>query len=97
RGRSRVRARTPRDRAQARTLRIRRPCGRRAIPVPNTGLALLRPVPRGLQGARRRREVGDGADSMNVSRGPTRIVLIRSGGYDYADLDLSGPVHLVAA
>ncbi|MBL8841987.1 MAG: hypothetical protein JNL90_10740 [Planctomycetes bacterium] len=34
---------------------------------------------------------------MSPSRGPLRVVLIRSGGYDYAELDLSAPVHLVAA
>ena len=33
---------------------------------------------------------------MSVVRGPLRIVFIRSGNYDYADLDLSGAVHLVA-
>jgi len=34
---------------------------------------------------------------MSLPRGPTRLVLLRSGGYDYADLELHSPVHLVAA
>lgn len=34
---------------------------------------------------------------MTVDLGPSRVVLLRSGGYDYAELDLSGPVHLIAA
>lgn len=34
---------------------------------------------------------------MTVKRGLTRIVLIRSGGYDYAELELEQPTHLVAA
>lgn len=34
---------------------------------------------------------------MSVRRGATRIVLLRSGGYDYAELDLDRPLHLVAA
>lgn len=33
---------------------------------------------------------------MSVLRGPNRMVLIRSGGYDYAELQLHAPVHLVA-
>lgn len=33
---------------------------------------------------------------MSISRGPLRIVLLRSGGYDYAELDLQTPIHLVA-
>lgn len=32
-----------------------------------------------------------------MNRGAIRMVLIRSGGYDYAELELSNPVHLVAA
>ena len=34
---------------------------------------------------------------MSLSRGPLRIVLIRSGVYDYAELELHEPLHLVAA
>lgn len=34
---------------------------------------------------------------MSLLRGPTRLVLLRSGGYDYAELELHSPVHLVAA
>lgn len=34
---------------------------------------------------------------MTAKRGLTRIVLIRSGGYDYAELELDRPTHLVAA
>jgi len=34
---------------------------------------------------------------VSLPRGPLRIVLIRSGGYDYADVELHAPVHLVAA
>lgn len=34
---------------------------------------------------------------MSLPRGPTRIVLLRAGGYDYAELELHAPVHLVAA
>ncbi len=34
---------------------------------------------------------------MSLPRGPTRIVLLRGGGYDYAELELHAPVHLVAA
>lgn len=34
---------------------------------------------------------------MTVKRGLTRIVLIRSGGYDYAELELEHPTHLIAA
>ncbi len=33
---------------------------------------------------------------MSLPRGPMRIVLLRSGGYDYAELDLQQPIHLVA-
>lgn len=33
---------------------------------------------------------------MSVARGLLRIVLLRSGGYDYAELDLQTPIHLVA-
>lgn len=33
---------------------------------------------------------------MSLARGPLRIVLLRSGGYDYAELDLQQPIHLVA-
>lgn len=33
---------------------------------------------------------------MMLLRGPTRVVLVRSGVYDYAELELHGPVHLVA-
>ncbi len=33
---------------------------------------------------------------MSLSRGALRIVLLRSGGYDYAELDLQQPIHLVA-
>lgn len=33
---------------------------------------------------------------MSIGRGPLRIVLLRSGGYDYAELDLQSPIHLVA-
>jgi hypothetical protein len=34
---------------------------------------------------------------MSLSRGPLRIVLLRSGVYDYAELELHQPLHLVAA
>ncbi len=34
---------------------------------------------------------------MSLPRGPVRIVLLRSGGYDYADLEVHAPLHLVAA
>jgi len=34
---------------------------------------------------------------MSLARGPLRIVLLRSGGYDYAELELQGPIHIVAA
>jgi hypothetical protein len=34
---------------------------------------------------------------MSVLRGPLRIVLVRSGVYDYAELELHQPLHLVAA
>ncbi len=34
---------------------------------------------------------------MSVARAPLRIILLRSGGYDYAELDLQSPIHLVAA
>lgn len=34
---------------------------------------------------------------MSLSRGPLRIVLLRSGVYDYAELELHAPLHLVAA
>jgi hypothetical protein len=34
---------------------------------------------------------------MSVARGPSRIVLLRSGVYDYAELELHEPIHLVAA
>ncbi|MGH7440572.1 MAG: hypothetical protein ACRENE_33190 [Polyangiaceae bacterium] len=33
---------------------------------------------------------------MNAIRGPTRIMLLRSAQYDYAEVDLREPVHLVA-
>lgn len=33
---------------------------------------------------------------MSLGRGPLRVVLLRSGGYDYAELDLQQPIHLVA-
>lgn len=33
---------------------------------------------------------------MSIARGLLRIVLLRSGGYDYAELDLQSPIHLVA-
>ena len=33
---------------------------------------------------------------MSVARGPLRIVLLRSGGYDYAELELQTPIHIVA-
>ena len=34
---------------------------------------------------------------MSVQRGPTRIILIGSGGYAYAEVELDHPIHLVAA
>ncbi len=34
---------------------------------------------------------------MSLARGPLRIVLLRSGVYDYAELELHEPVHLVAS
>lgn len=33
---------------------------------------------------------------MSIARGPLRIVLLRSGGYDYAEIELQSPIHIVA-
>src|SRR5688500_15508065 len=33
---------------------------------------------------------------MSLPRGPVRLVLIRSGGYSYAEVDIHRPIHLVA-